>query len=104
MPLERTFEASTVKLNYLDYGSPSAAPVIILHGGAWRWQEYLSLIPDLRQRWRTYALDLRGNGGSGRTFDTHRLRDFVGNSSEFRDGLNRLRCLWDIRSAASSRL
>jgi pimeloyl-ACP methyl ester carboxylesterase len=72
----------------LDYGSPSAEPLVMLHGGAWCWQEYLSFIPNLAQRWHVYALDLRGNGRSGWTPDTYRLGDFAGDITEFLDGLN----------------
>jgi pimeloyl-ACP methyl ester carboxylesterase len=88
MSLERTFEASAVTLNYLDYGSPSGEPLVMLHGGAWRWQEYLSLIPSLGQRWHIHALDLRGNGQSGWTPDAYRLKDFTQDNLEFLDQLN----------------
>src|SRR5215472_18167023 len=88
MSLERAFEGSAARLNYLDYGSPSAEPLVMLHGGAWCWQEYLSFIPNLAQRWHVYALDLRGNGRSGWTPDTYRLGDFAGDITEFLDGLN----------------
>ncbi len=88
MPQEKIFEASAVKLNYLDHGSSSAEPLVILHGGAWRWQEYLSLIPSLGQRWHTYALDLRGNGRSGWAPDRYRLQDFVQDNAEFVGRLN----------------
>ena len=62
---EKQFSASAVNLNYVEHGPTSAAPLVVLHGGAWRWQEYLSLIPSLGRRWHTYAVDLRGNGRSG---------------------------------------
>jgi pimeloyl-ACP methyl ester carboxylesterase len=88
MSVERTFEASAVRLNYLDYGLPSGEPLIMLHGGAWRWQEYLSLIPSLGQRWHVCALDLRGNGQSGWTPDTYRLQDFTQDNVEFLHRLN----------------
>ncbi len=71
---EKTFAAGAANLNYLDYGPSSAAPLVMLHGGAWRWQEYLSLIPSLGQRWHIYALDLRGNGRSGWVPDKYRLQ------------------------------
>jgi pimeloyl-ACP methyl ester carboxylesterase len=87
MPREKIFEASAVKLNYLDYGSSSAKPLVMLHGGAWRWQEYLSLIPSLGRQWHTYALDLRGNGRSGWTPETYRLQDFAQDNVEFVRGL-----------------
>jgi pimeloyl-ACP methyl ester carboxylesterase len=60
----------------------------MLHGGAWRWQEYLSLIPSLSRRWHTYALDLRGNGRSGWVPDTYRLQDFEEDNAEFLSRLN----------------
>ena len=88
MLAEKTFEASSVRLNYLDYGPPSAPPLIMLHGGAWRWQEYLSLIPSLGQRWHVHALDLRGNGKSGWTPDAYHLQDFTRDNIEFLDRLN----------------
>lgn len=83
MPQEEIFEASAVKLNYLDYGPSMAEPLVMLHGGAWRWQEYLSLIPTLAQRWHIYALDLRGNGRSGWAPETYRLKDFAQDNVEF---------------------
>lgn len=88
MPREETFEAKAVKLNYLDYGSSANRPLIMLHGGAWRWQEYLSLIPSLGQRWHVHALDLRGNGRSGWVPNTYRLRDFTEDNAEFVSRLN----------------
>src|SRR5512139_1899907 len=83
MPRERTFDAKSVRLNYLDYGSSSDQPLVMLHGGAWRWQEYLSLIPSLGRRWHVYALDLRGNGRSGWVPGKYRLEDFVEDNAEF---------------------
>ncbi|MGE5547121.1 MAG: alpha/beta fold hydrolase [Solirubrobacterales bacterium] len=89
MPTERTFDASAVTLNYLDYGSPDAEPLVMLHGGAWRWQEFLSLIPSLGRRWHVQALDLRGNGGSGWSPGDYRLRDFAQDNAEFVRSLQR---------------
>jgi pimeloyl-ACP methyl ester carboxylesterase len=83
MPKEESFDTGTVKLNYLDDGSASAEPLIMLHGGAWRWQEYLSLIPTLSQRWHVYAMDLRGNGRSGWVPERYRLEDFTEDTVAF---------------------
>ena len=89
MPREETFfDAKAVKLNYLDYGSSANRPLIMLHGGAWRWQEYLSLIPGLGQRWHIHVLDLRGNGRSGWVPNTYRLQDFAEDNAEFVSRLN----------------
>jgi pimeloyl-ACP methyl ester carboxylesterase len=83
MSQERFFDTGKVKINYLDYGSASAEPLVMLHGGAWRWQAYLSLIPSLSQRWHIYAMDLRGNGRSGWVPEHYRLEDFTEDTVEF---------------------
>jgi pimeloyl-ACP methyl ester carboxylesterase len=83
MSQEKFFDTGKVKMNYLEYGSSSVEPLVMLHGGAWRWQEYLSLIPSLSERWHTYALDLRGNGRSGWVAGRYRLEDFTEDNVEF---------------------
>jgi pimeloyl-ACP methyl ester carboxylesterase len=88
MPLEKTFNAKAVKLNYVEYGASSGKALVMLHGGAWRWQEYLSLIPSLGRRWHIYALDLRGNGRSGWVPGKYRLEEFAEDNAEFVSRLN----------------
>lgn len=83
MSREKFFDTGKVKINYLDYGSSSAEPLVMLHGGAWCWQEYLSLIPGLSRRWHVYALDLRGNGRSGWVPGHYRLEDFTDDAVAF---------------------
>jgi pimeloyl-ACP methyl ester carboxylesterase len=83
MPQEKFFYTGKVKINYLDNGSTSVEPLVMLHGGAWRWQEYLSLIPSLSQRWHVYAMDLRGNGRSGWVAEQYRLDDFTEDTVAF---------------------
>ncbi len=88
MSHEKFFDTGKVKINYLDYGSLSAEPLVMLHGGAWCWEEYLSLIPSLSERWHIYALDLRGNGKSGWVPGHYRLEDFTEDNLEFLKQLN----------------
>ena len=83
MPGEKIFSGRAAKLNYLDWGPASAAPLMLLHGGAWSWQEYLSLIPSLAERWHVYALDFRGNGRSGWVPEAYRLQDLADDCAEF---------------------
>jgi pimeloyl-ACP methyl ester carboxylesterase len=83
MPQEKIFSTKATQLNYLDWGPSSAEPLVMLHGGAWSWQEYLSLIPTLAQRGHVYALDFRGNGRSGWVQEMYRLQDFVEDCSQF---------------------
>jgi pimeloyl-ACP methyl ester carboxylesterase len=80
---EKTFDTGSVKINYLDYGITSDEALVMLHGGAWCWQEFLSLIPALGRERRIYALDGRGNGKSGWVPDTYRLKDFTDDVSSF---------------------
>ncbi len=87
MSREKFFDTGKVRINYLDYGC-SVEPLVMLHGGAWRWQEYLSLIPSLSQRWHIYALDLRGNGRSGWLAGHYRLEDFTEDNAQFVKQLN----------------
>jgi len=88
MSQERFFDRGKVKINYLDYDSASGEPLVMLHGGAWRWQAYLSLIPTLSQRWHVYAMDLRGNGRSGWMAEHYCLEDFTEDTVEFKGQLN----------------
>jgi pimeloyl-ACP methyl ester carboxylesterase len=83
LPEEKTFNGKTAKLNYLDWGHAAAEPLVMLHGGAWSWQEYLTLIPSLTQSRHVYALDFRGNGRSGWVPDTYRLQDFAEDIAQF---------------------
>lgn len=83
MPEEKIFNAKAANLNYLDWGPPSADPLVMLHGGAWSCHEFLSLIPSLSPKWHVYALDFRGNGRSGWVPDTYRLQDFLEDNAQF---------------------
>lgn len=87
MPEQKTFDAKATKLNYLEWGPSSADPLVMLHGGAWSWQEYLSLIPSLAQKWHVYAFDFRGNGRSGWVRDRYRLQDFAEDTAQVLGGL-----------------
>jgi pimeloyl-ACP methyl ester carboxylesterase len=83
MSREKFFDTGKVEINYLDYGSSFAEPLVMLHGGAWCWQEYLSLIPSLSRRWHINALDLRGNGKSEWVPGHYRLEDFTEDAVAF---------------------
>ena len=60
---EQTFSAGPVALNYV-CSSESGPPLVLLHGITNRWEVFLNLMPYLTQRWRVFALDLRGHGKS----------------------------------------
>lgn len=63
---EKNFDAGTVTIHYVE-GPPSGKPLVLLHGVTTWWQTFLPVLPNFMIRHHTYALDLRGHGGSGRT-------------------------------------
>jgi pimeloyl-ACP methyl ester carboxylesterase len=85
---ESFFDTGKVKINVLTSGPELAKPLIMLHGGAWSWQEFLSLIPHIAQNWRVHALDLRGNGNSGWVPGHYCLEDFIDDTIKFVENLD----------------
>lgn len=63
---EKNFDTGTVAIHYVE-GPPSGKPLVLLHGVTTWWQTFLPVLPNFVIRYHTYALDLRGHGGSGRT-------------------------------------
>ncbi|HEY5164080.1 MAG TPA: alpha/beta hydrolase [Terriglobales bacterium] len=61
---EQSFNAGPVAINYV-CSAESGPPLVLLHGITNRWEIFLSLMPYFTQRWRVFALDLRGHGKSG---------------------------------------
>lgn len=51
-------------VNYVEMGDPDAAPVVLVHGLAGCWQNWLENIPVLARDFRVLALDLPGFGES----------------------------------------
>jgi pimeloyl-ACP methyl ester carboxylesterase len=71
-----------VTINYAK-GPPSGAPLVLLHGGGDRWQNFLPILPALTMRWHVFALDLRGHGKSGRVPQQYRPEDYVTDVTAF---------------------
>lgn len=79
---ERTFNTGEVTINYAE-GPSSGPPMLLLHGGGDRWQDFLPIIPSLVMRWHLFALDLRGHGLSGRLAGHYRPEHYVADISAF---------------------
>lgn len=73
MMIEKTLITKDVIINYAEAPSPGPA-LILLHGIPGRWQGFLPIMPDLAFRYHLYALDLRGQGKSGRTAGEYHSR------------------------------
>lgn len=79
---ENTFNTGLVNLNYAE-GKPAGPPLLLLHGGANRWQSFQSIIPELENEWHVYSLDLRGHGKSDRVDNGYKIEDYVSDVSSF---------------------
>jgi esterase len=55
---------SSMRLHYLDWGTPGRPPVLFLHGGGLNAHTWDLVCLDLRRDYHCYALDLRGHGDS----------------------------------------
>jgi pimeloyl-ACP methyl ester carboxylesterase len=79
---EKTFDTGIVTINYAE-GPPAGPPMVLLHGGGDRWQDFLPLFPSLATRWHVYALDMRGHGASGRVPGQYRPEQYVADIAAF---------------------
>ena len=79
---ESSFDTGVVLINHAQ-GPPSGPPLVLLHGFPGRWQELLPIIPALSLRWHVHALDLRGQGKSGRAPDQYRPEHYTADIKAF---------------------
>src|SRR6187455_3099191 len=63
-PADRFVTVSGLRLHYLDWGNPSAPPLILLHGGRDHCRNWDWVAQDLRRDFHILAPDLRGHGDS----------------------------------------
>jgi len=68
MLTEKRFNTEKAKINYA-VSDNTGPPILLLHGTANRWQAFQPIIPMLACRWKVYAPDFRGHGGSQHTKD-----------------------------------
>ncbi len=59
-----TVDARGARVNYVELGEPEAPPLVLVHGLAGCWQNWLETIPQLSRTHRVLALDLPGSGHS----------------------------------------
>jgi pimeloyl-ACP methyl ester carboxylesterase len=57
-------EVDGASVNYVDIGSGEGSPVILIHGLAGQWQNWLENVPRISQERRVIAPDLPGHGAS----------------------------------------
>lgn len=64
LPLSRFARLGELNFHYLEWGEPSAPPLILLHGGAQTAHTWDLVCLSLSKRYRCLALDQRGHGDS----------------------------------------
>lgn len=77
-PTTHSFASQRLRLNYVDWGNPTAPPLVLVHGGrdharSWDWTAEA-----LRGDWHVVAMDHRGHGDSEWVSDgNYRAEDMV---------------------------
>ena len=63
-PTSQSFVSQRLRLHYVDWGNPTAPPLILLHGGRDHCRNWDWVAQDLRKDFHIVAPDLRGHGDS----------------------------------------
>jgi pimeloyl-ACP methyl ester carboxylesterase len=68
-------------------GPDHGPPLVFLHGVGRRGADFNGILGPLSLNWQPHLLDLRGHGGSDRTPDHYRVRDYAEDVAEYLDAL-----------------
>ena len=82
-----------ITLNYVVQGNPQGPVIVLLHGAGDSWHSYdrvLSLIPE---KYRVYAITLRGHGLSDHPETGYTRADFAADILDFLDQLQIIRLI-----------
>jgi len=63
-PTSHTFFSQRLRLHYVDWGNPTAPPLLLVHGGRDHCRNWDWVASALRKDWHIIAPDLRGHGDS----------------------------------------
>jgi len=74
---------SGVRLPYVEHGSSTGVPVVFLHGYSDSWRSYETVLPELPDFIRAFALTLRGHGDADRPVTGYRPEDFASDVAAF---------------------
>lgn len=82
----KTIKLSTgVRMSYVEQGSASGTPVVLLHGITDSLHSFDLVLPHLPTSWRVFALSQRGHGDSSRPTNGYAPRDFAADVAAFLD-------------------
>ena len=68
--VHRTPAAGTGTMIWHEWGAPSATPLVLLHGGFGSWMHWIRNVEALACRYRVFAADIPGLGGSAHAADS----------------------------------
>ena len=63
-PTSHSYFSQRLRLHYVDWGNPTAPPLLLLHGGQDHCRNWDWVAETLRKDWHIIAPDLRGHGDS----------------------------------------
>jgi pimeloyl-ACP methyl ester carboxylesterase len=63
-PTSRIYFSQRLRLHYVDWGNPSAPPLLLVHGGQDHCRNWDWVARRMRHQWHIIAPDLRGHGDS----------------------------------------
>lgn len=79
---------SGVNLHYAVQGRTDGEPVVLLHGVGDSWRSFELTLPHIPDRYRVYALSLRGHGSSDAPQAGYTHQDFAGDVIAFLESMN----------------
>jgi non-heme chloroperoxidase len=74
-----------IKIEYVEQGSRSGIPLILLHGLSDSWRSYELVLPQLPKSMHAFAISLRGHGDSDRPEQGYLPQDFASDVAAFMD-------------------
>jgi pimeloyl-ACP methyl ester carboxylesterase len=77
-----------ITLNYVVQGDPHGPVIVLLHGAGDSWHSYERVLPLLPQKYRVYAVTLRGHGLSDHPETGYARADFAADILDFLDQLH----------------
>lgn len=85
MITEKRYNTGSIEINYVETDT-DGPPLVLLHGTANRWQAFQPIINELAARWKIFAPDFRGHGGSSHT-ESYGFGYYLEDTLSFLDGV-----------------